>query len=1535
MADIAICKNGFSPYIDSTTNALNPCFVSLVSIGHAGFFSIVGVIQLWNLYREERIPPNFKYASLWKATSTKQFLHLTSVFLQSALLLGSLAVTPTQSPQILKWSWLSQLLHVTLISLPVQYLQYFRSTVAVGGQLFYYVTQGLLYFYLIGQRIGHHPDEAFNFVPRIQGAFLEVALLLNSMTIFLYDLISYEPSRELTAYYEEHDLIPDCNIISNLTFTWMNPLIRQVHRDGKIKDPHKMPLPPTNIDVRQKAALLESKWEQEKWRGRNSLFWAIFASFGKTIMLGLSLEILKDFAVILQPQLLRIFIEQFSEDYRSKYPALNGVFVAVSLFLVKIFSTCLSNQFFIMIFQAGMGIRGSLMAMVYRKSLTLSVDARNNKASGDILNLMAVDVLRIQRFFETSQDLIGAPIALVTTLISLYTFLGFATIGGLLTMAVMIPVNTYLSKKIRNLIKTQMEYKDARIKTVTEILNSVKSIKLYAWEKPMLERLNHVRNDLELSSMRKIGIVDNLITFAWNLVPVMVACSTFAIFSVTMDVPLSPQIVFPSLTLFNILNECVYSIPTTITNFIETSVSVGRLKDLLLATDTDQSFIEYRESSKDSKEPALEISNATFLWRTQETEKESSQHDEEAEVETPRIALKDIDHFEARKGDITCIVGRVGSGKSSFLSALLGHLPCVSGARKQLPPKFIMRASSIAYCPQQPWVMNATVKENVLFGHRFDETYYRATLDACQLGQDLKILPDGDETVVGEKGISLSGGQKARLSLARAVYSRSDVYLLDDILSAVDAQVSKSIIDNVLDRTNGLLKNKTIILSTNSITVLKHCQSIYALQHGEIVETGSFEDVMKRGKESVLKVLIEEFDSDTSSPALNTEEASKEQEVISLVNEETLIDEDIAESVNSLEVVNRQLGVIVSRRASLATLRPHPITDMNKDTRKTAQEAEKTQEGRVKTAVYISYIKACGPIGVALFFAFLGLERFFEVSESFWLKHWSEKNEKTGYNKDVVFYVGIYALIAIASALFNVLRYIILLLYCSLRASRKLHDNMAQSVLRSPMSFFETTPVGRIINRFSSDVNSVDDGLHFIFSFFFYSLLDYVVVIVLIGYNMPWFLVINAGLLLLYLYYQTYYITLSRELKRLMSTTFSPIMSTLSETLAGHTVINAYDHFRRFEYLNFENVQFNINCVYNFRSTNRWLSVRLESIGAFIILSTALLSLATITTSRPMTAGLVGLLMSYAIEVTTDLMWIVRMSVQIETNIVSVERIIEYCDLPSEAPAVIESCRPPKNWPSSGLIEFKGYSTTYRPNLPPVLKKINLTVKPQEKIGIVGRTGAGKSTLSLALFRLLEPSEGTIVIDGIDIAKLGLSDLRSHLAIIPQDAQAFEGTIRSNLDPFEQFSDEEIWKVLELSHLKPHIAKMAADSESVEGGDMLKIKITENGGNLSVGQRQLLCLSRALLNQSKILVLDEATAAVDLETDKLIQETIRSAFQERTILTIAHRIDSVMDSDRIMVLDQGEVKEFDAPAVLLKDRNTIFYNLCEKGGYLK
>lgn len=1530
------CPYGFVVYPDRWTNALNPCFLSLFVLIEGSLFVLFGLFQLFQLVRESKVPGNLKYRDL----SRRQVVQLSNVTLYQVLIVCQMVIVTNQQevvPAVLMWSLLIHLFYVTFISLPTQFLQYFKSSCALSSQLFYYMTQIAVLTFQVAQRAAHYPKEDFNLIKGNYGGILEVVLLFCSIVIFIHDLCLFQPSKQLEAYYQQEGRYLQVNFFARAAFTWMNKLIVDTYRQKKLKDPYDLPKPPVNVDIRDACQRLQAAREAEKWKGSNSLFRALMKTFGKSILIATLLETSKDLLSVIQPQLLRLFILSFNGDLASTFPPLNGFFVALGLFLISVVSTCLQNQFYITIFEVGLGMKGSLTALLYKKSLRLSLASREKSSTGDILNMASVDVGKIQRFFEDCQIIVGAPIQIIIVLLSLYWLLGAATIGGVVTMIIMIPINSFLSKKVKKLYKTQMKYKDARIRTTTEIIGSMKSIKLYAWEKPMLDRLDHVRNGLEIENFKKIGVVSNLIYFAWNCVPLMVACSTFGMFSFANKRPLSPEIVFPALSLFNILNDAIYSLPNIINSVIETKVSMNRLKEFLLSDEIDDSFMEIENTPNDKSLPVVEVKNATFLWKSPAVLLNGEFADEESTVESTQVALKDVQNFHANKGDLTCIVGRVGAGKSTMLRAILGQLPCISGPVDGVAPKVYIRASSVAYCPQEPWIMNASIKDNILFGYRYDEEYYNATIEACQLLPDLNILPERDATLVGEKGISLSGGQKARLSLARAVYSRADLSLLDDILSAVDAEVSKNIVEKVLDRENGLLKNKTVILTTNAISVLNRSQMIYVLEGGRIVEKASYQDAIASSEASKLKKMIEEFGSNSghSNPSIH-HNAGQDHSVGDLRAEAHAETEELGDVTASLVPADMENDVpLNSRRASVATFNAPRLFAADGTAPMTI---EKKEEGRVKMSVYMFYIKACGVFGVVLFFSFMIASRIFDLVENFWLKYWAEQNERRGSNEDVWRFVGIYAAIGVFSAAFNNLRTVVLLLYCTVRGAAKLHDEMARSVLRSPMSFFETTPAGRILNRFSSDVQAVDNSLQWIFAFFFRSILNYLVTVVLISYNMPWFLAVNAVLLVIYLYYQTYYITLSRELKRLTSVSVSPIMSLIGESLGGHAVINAFKHFDRFDFINFSNVQFNINCNFNLRSTNRWLSIRLQTIGAFIVLTTALLALSTIGSERELSPGMVGLLMSYALQVTNSLMWIVRMSVQIETNIVSVERIYEYCNLTPEAPDVIESCRPDKSWPAQGKITFKNYSTKYKTQKDPALRSINIDIKPQEKVGVVGRTGAGKSTLSLALFRLLEATEGSIEIDDIDISTIGLTDLRSNLGIIPQDAQAFEGSIRANLDPFQRYSTETLWKAIQLSHLEPHVIAMCQKDDKLgpqaTREEMLETKIAENGGNLSVGQRQLLCLSRALLNNSKVLVLDEATAAVDMETDKIIQETIRSEFKEKTILTIAHRIDTVLDSDRIIVLDGGEVKEFDTPENLLSNKQSMFYALCEKGGHL-
>ncbi|KAG7125047.1 Metal resistance protein YCF1 like [Verticillium longisporum] len=844
---------------------------------------------------------------------------------------------------------------------------------------------------------------------------------------------------------------------------------------------------------------------------------------------------------------------------------------------------------------------------------------------------------------------------------------------------------------------------------------------------------------------------------------------------------------------------------------------------------------------------------------------------------------------------------------------------------------------TVAYVAQSPWILNATVKENIIFGYRYDSTFYEKTVKACALVDDFAQLPDGDETVVGERGISLSGGQKARVALARAVYARADIYLLDDVLSAVDSHVGKHITENVLGP-RGLLNTKTRILATNSIFVLQGAGYITMIKDGQIVEKGTYKQLvaMKGMVSDLIKTAGQESSGPSSSKASSSRSSTTSTTVLEPVTTGQEKDEmeEAQERVPEMEPIKTGASTSAKKRSdSMATLRRAStasfrgprgkLTDEEVAGSRTRQGKEHTEQGKVKWDVYFEYAKNSNLVAVAVYLIALLASQTANIGGSVWLNIWAEYNQKHHGNPKVGMFIGIYFAFGIGSSLLTVLQTLILWIFCSIEASRKLHERMANAIFRSPMSFFDVTPTGRILNRFSSDIYRVDEVLARTFNMLFVNLARSCFTLAVISVSTPAFIAFIIPLALTYYWIQRYYLRTSRELKRLDSVSRSPIYAHFQESLGGVSTIRAYRQQQRFELENEWRVDSNLKAFYPSISANRWLAVRLEFMGALVILAAAGLAIISVTNHSGLKAGLVGLSMSYALQITTSLNWIVRQTVEVETNIVSVERVLEYARLPAEAPEVIKESRPPVTWPANGSLEFKNYSTRYREGLDLVLKNISLDIKSHEKIGVVGRTGAGKSSLTLALFRIIEPTTGNISIDGLNTSSIGLLDLRRRLAIIPQDAALFEGTVRDNLDPGHVHDDTELWSVLDHARLKDHV-------DSMEGG--LEAKINEGGSNLSQGQRQLVSLARAMLTPSNILVLDEATAAVDVETDAMLQQTLRSPlFANRTIITVAHRINTILDSDRVVVLDKGEVVEFDSPKALLKKQG-VFYGLVKQAG---
>ncbi|KAI3406538.2 YCF1 [Candida oxycetoniae] len=1521
-------------------NDFTPCFIGLLLCLVSISMIVIGMFQLVELRNKRK---NIRNRLDWTF-----LLKIVLVLVQVAVSIF-LPITYPGPQGITETSFVLNVFS-TLVALSIHFFEQFKSSIPSGVVLFYWL---FIFILNLGKLVNIYLRHQFN-NNNLNFASLVVVSTINSLAILLVEALL--PMKPLMPYNNGSILKESpydrANVFSRITFDWIGGLMKKGYTHYLTE--RDLPPLPRMLKASNTTRDFNHYWIKQPINGK-SLFRAVSCAFGGQFVLGGVFKAAQDCLAFVQPQLLRLLIKFVNEYTRSvkkgdPIPLTRGLLIAIFMFVVSLVQTACLHQYFQRSFDLGMKIRSSLTSAVYDKSLVLSNDSKQESSTGDIVNLMSVDVQRLQDLVQNLQIVWSGPFQIIICLYSLHGLIGNAMWAGVAIMIIMIPLNAVIAKTQKKLQKTQMKYKDKRSRLINEILNNIKSLKLYAWEKPYVERLNYVRNDLELKNLKKMGVFMAFSNFTWNLAPFLVSCSTFAVFVLTQKRSLSTDLVFPALSLFNLLSFPLAVVPMVITNIVEAQVAIGRLTKYLTSSELQGNAVTKLPAVKNVGDIAVSIKNGTFLWSKATGE------------QNYKVALSNI-NLNSRKGQLDCIVGKVGSGKSSIIQALLGDLYKLDGE--------VTLHGKVAYVSQVPWIMNGTVKDNILFGHKYDPEFYQNVLKACALTVDLAILPRGDKTEVGEKGISLSGGQKSRLSLARAVYARADVYLLDDPLSAVDVHVGKHLIDHVLGP-NGLLSTKCKILATNNIGVLSIADNLQMVSGGRLIEQGTYDDIMEQPN-SKLRQLIEEFGkkregNPSRTPTPTIKDAQREQEqgkgvgvavaVAGGINEGKALEDDQYEAKgDDIDTENLESDIdlegISLRRASEVSFVPDEERDLEEDNiddddDETKARKEHVEQGKVKWEVYKEYANACGPTNVIIFLGCAIVSYLVNVASTFWLEHWSEINTKYGYNPNVGKYLGIYFLLGIGYSLSSLIQNVSLWILCTIQGSKKIHNFMAVSVIRAPMTFFETVPIGRVLNRFSNDIYKIDEVLGRVFNMFFSNAIRVSLTIAVICFSTWQFVFLILPLGVLYIYYQQYYLRTSRELKRLESVTRSPIFANFQESLVGVSTIRAYGKEERFKVLNQYRVDQNMKAYHPAINSNRWLAVRLEFLGSIIILGAAGLSILTLSSGH-LTAGLVGLSVSYALQVTQSLNWIVRMTVEVETNIVSVERCLEYSRLKSEAPETIPGHVPPKNWPTKGEIKFEDFSAKYRPELELVLKNINIEIKPREKIGIVGRTGAGKSSITLALFRMIEAFGGDIAIDDIKTDSIGLFDLRHKLSIIPQDSQVFEGTIKSNLDPVDEFSDDQIWRALELSHLKDHVMKMyeqeiatatTPQDKAVEKdiiSNPLDVKITEGGTNLSIGQRQLMCLGRVLLklSYSNILVLDEATAAVDVETDKILQETIRTEFKNKTIITIAHRLNTILDSDRILVLDKGQVAEFDSPHTLLKDKNSLFYSLCKQGGFVE
>ncbi|ELK33293.1 Multidrug resistance-associated protein 1 [Myotis davidii] len=1235
------------------------------------------------------------------------------------------------------------------------------------------------------------------------------------------------------------------------------------------KDPAK-PKGGSKVDVNEEAEALLVRGPQKV--REPSLFKVLYKTFGPYFLMSFVYKLLHDLMMFTGPEILKLLInfvnDKKAPDWQGSSFFHQGLEAVYRLLLI-----CHTHPSLSFVPQA----------------LVITNSARKSSTVGEIVNLMSVDAQRFMDLTTYINMVWSAPLQVFLALYLLWLNLGPSVLAGVAVMILMVPLNAVMAMKTKTYQVAHMKSKDSRIKLMNEILNGIKVLKLYAWELAFKDKVLAIRQE-ELKVLKKSAYLAAMGTFTWVCTPFLVALCTFAVY-VTVDETniLNAQKAFVSLALFNILRFPLNILPMVISSIVQASVSLKRLRIFLSHEELDPDSIERLPIKDGGGSHSITVRNATFTW---------------ARSDPP--TLNGIT-FSVPEGSLVAVVGQVGCGKSSLLSALLAEMDKVEG--------HVAIKGSVAYVPQQAWIQNDSLRENILFGRQLQERYYKSVIEACALLPDLEILPSGDRTEIGEKGVNLSGGQKQRVSLARAVYCDSDVYLFDDPLSAVDAHVGKHIFEHVIGP-KGMLKNKTRLLVTHGISYLPQVDVIIVMSGGKISEMGSYQELLAR--DGAFAEFLRTYSSAEQEQTEQDEGlagmSGPGKETKQMENGMVVMDAARKQPQRQLSNSSSYSGDASRHHGSTAELQK---AGAKEDTWK-MMEADKAQTGQVKLSVYWDYMKAIG-----LFISFLSIFLFLcnhvaALSSNYWLSLWTDDPIVNGTQEHTKVRLSVYGALGISQGL-AVFGYSMALSIGGIFASRRLHLDLLHNVLWSPMSFFERTPSGNLVNRFSKEMDTVDSMIPQVIKMFMGSLFNVIGACIIILLATPIAAVIIPPLGLIYFFVQRFYVASSRQLKRLESVSRSPVYSHFNETLLGVSVIRAFAEQERFISQSDLKVDENQKAYYPSIVANRWLAVRLECVGNCIVLFATLFA---VISRNSLSAGLVGLSISYSLQVTTYLNWLVRMSSEMETNIVAVERLKEYSETEKEAPWRIQEMTPASTWPQVGRVEFRDYSLRYREDLDLVLKHINITIEGGEKVGIVGRTGAGKSSLTLGLFRIKESSEGEIIIDNVNIAKIGLHDLRFKITIIPQDPILFSGSLRMNLDPFSQYSDEEVWTSLELAHLKNFVSALP---------DKLNHECTEGGENLSVGQRQLVCLARALLRKTKILVLDEATAAVDLETDDLIQSTIRTQFEDCTVLTIAHRLNTIMDYTRVIVLDKGEIRECGAPSDLLQQRG-LFYSMAKDAG---
>ncbi|XP_021755169.1 putative ABC transporter C family member 15 isoform X1 [Chenopodium quinoa] len=1347
----------------------------------------------------------------------------------------------------------------------------------------YLIFPGILRFWWVCSFLitACHVAVAFNFVMdnhgqlRIQeyadflGFFASVSLLVISIqgkmkiahdsarSNLTEPLLNGETGKKFKGKVES--LYSKATLLDLVTFSWLNPLFVI----GKKKPLEQDEIP--EVDVKDSAAFLSQCFnenlkqakEEEGITNSTSVYKAIFQLAWKKAAVNALFAVISAFASYVGPYLINDFVVFLSEKKHSSLKT--GYLLALGFLGAKVVETIAQRQWIFGARQLGLRLRAAMISQIYQKGLMLSCQARQSHTSGEIMNYMSVDVQRISDFVWYVNTLWMLPVQISLAIYVLHTSLGLGSLAGLAATLVVMSCNIPLTRTQKKYQSKIMDAKDARMKATSEILRNMKSIKLQAWDNQFRHKLESLRN-IESSWIWKSLRLGAVGAFIFWGSPTFISIITFGA-CLLMGIPLTAGSVLSALATFRMLQDPIFSLPDLLNVVAQAKVSADRVSSYLQGEEIQQDAVKF--VSKDKTPYAIDIEGGKLSW--------------DPNSETPTL---DNINLQVTRGMKVAICGTVGSGKSSLLSGLIGEIPKISGTVKI--------SGSKAYVPQTPWILTGNIKENILFGSPYDAAKYDRTVKACALLKDFELFPQGDLTEIGERGINMSGGQKQRIQIARAVYQDADIYLLDDPFSAVDAHTGTQLFQECLME---VLGDKTIFYVTHQVEFLPAADLILVMQDGKISEAGTFKELLKQniGFEVLVGAHSQALDS-----VLKVEGASGRTSKISLPQNV----QSSAEQIQTRDEEEEKLSPEMKEKEGRL------IQD---------EEREKGSIGKEVYWAYLTIVKR----GILVPVIVLAQSSFqvLQIASNYWMAWACPTSGDAAPVAEMDYVLLVYAILSIISSICVLVRASVLA-YAGLSTAQKLFENMLHSVLRAPMSFFDSTPTGRILNRASSDQSVLDLEMAQRLGWAAFSMIQLLGTIAVMS-QVAWeVFLIFIPVTAICIWYKQYYIPTARELARLSEIQKAPILHHFGESLSGAATIRAFDQKDRFINANLVLVDGFSRPWFHNVSAMEWLSFRLNQLSNFVFAFSLVLLV-----SLPdgiINPSIAGLAVTYGINLNVLQASVIWNICNAENKMISVERVLQYTELNSEAPMIIDDCRPPNNWPTTGTITFQNLQIRYAEHLPSVLKKITCTLPGMKKIGVVGRTGSGKSTLIQALFRIVEPKEGSIIIDDVDICKIGLHDLRSRLSIIPQDPTMFDGTVRINLDPLQQHSDNDIWEALDKCQLGDLVRAKEGRLEST---------VVENGENWSVGQRQLFCLGRALLKHSSVLVLDEATASVDSATDGVIQKIINQEFQERTIVTIAHRIHTVVDSDLVLVLSDGRIAEYDSPSKLLEREDSFFSRL--------